>query len=346
MKPERKSPWTTGVHAMVLALGMSLCFSACAESNASETAHESAAIDTELVRQSVISTVQLLNDIYVYPETARRVGVEMIQRLESGRYDGIRTKQEFADRIGSELAELSDDGHLGVLVAETGEPATHVLKETVDRFRLNYAFQKLEILDGNIGYLKLNKFHQDDGARLIADYALGFLSGTDALIIDLTECKGGSPELVLHMLSHFFSEETLLWSIINRDGVAVHEAFSKSGTGSGRFKRDFPLFILTGPDTASAAELFAYALQSFGKAKTVGQGTNGIAHLVGAQSINQHFVGRFSTYRNVNPVTKSDWEKVGVAPDTYAAPEDSLRVAVGMAMASIEKMQPTGLDPD
>ncbi|MBD8528052.1 S41 family peptidase [Pseudomarimonas arenosa] len=87
----------------------------------------------------------------------------------------------------------------------------------------------------------------------------------------------------------------------------------------------------------NAAELFTYALQSFGKAKTVGQGTNGIAHLVGSLPIDQHFIGRFSTYRNINPVTKSDWEGVGVAPDTQAAPEDSLSIAIRLATASIER---------
>ena len=337
MKTEGKAMWISNVCAIVFALGMSLSFPACAELNGTGTMEETDAIDTQMVRQSVISTVKVLNEVYVYPETARRVGVEMIKRLESGSYDRISTKQEFADRIGSELSELSKDRHLGVLVAEGDEPSTHVLTETVDRFKLNYAFQKVEILDGNIGYLKFNKFHQDDEAQPIADHAFGFLGGADALIIDLTECKGGSPDLVRHMLSYFFADETLLWSIFDRKGVSVYDAISTSGVGTARFKSDFPVFILTGPDTASAAELFAYTLKSYGKAKTVGQGTDGIAHLVGALPINQHFVGRFSTYRNANPVTKSNWEGLGIAPDTYAAPEDSLNVAVRMATASIKR---------
>ena len=332
----RKALWISNVHAFAFAIGMSLSFAACAELNGSGALDESDAMDTPMVRQSVISTVKVLNEVYVYPETARSVGVEMIKRLESGVYDRISTKQAFADRIGSELAELSKDGHLGVLVAEGEEPPTHVLKETVDRFKLNYAFQKVEILDGNIGYLKFNKFHQDEEAQAIADHAFGFLGGADALIIDLTECKGGSPDLVSHMLSYFFSDKTLLWSIYDRKGVSVYDAYSSS-VGTARFKSDFPVFILTGPDTASAAELFAYTLKTYGKAKTVGQGTDGIAHLVGALPINEHFVGRFSTYRNVNPVTKSNWEGVGIAPDTNAAPEDSLNVAIRMATASIER---------
>lgn len=335
MSTEGRPPWTSRLHAMLIVVGMSLCACTHAESTARGRSGGADAIDERLVRQSVISTVKVLNDVYVYPDVARRVGVEMIKRLDAGTYAGISSKQEFVDRMQAELLELSGDGHLGMLLAEGDEPPTHVLKETTDRFRLNYAFQKVEVLEGNIGYLKLNKFHGDEQAQLTADHALGFLGGTDALIIDLTECKGGSPELVRHMLSYFFSDETLLWSIIDRNGASVHDAVSTSGVGPARFKSDFPVFILTGPETASAAEMFTYSLRSYAKATTVGQRTMGIAHLVGAVPINEHFVGRFSTYRNVNPVTKSDWEGVGVAPDTYAAPRDSLGVAVRLAAASI-----------
>ena len=325
------------MQALTLAVGIALSFSAFASSISDPAARNNGAIDAQRVRDSVVSTVELLNDVYVYPETAHRVGIEMLRRLDSGAYDRIASKQEFADRISAELVELSGDGHMGVMVAEGDAQPSHVLQETVDRFRLNFGFQRIEVLKGNIGYLKLNKFHQDDEAQQVADHALGFLVGTDALIIDLTECKGGSPELVRHLLSHFFADGTLLWRIINRDGETVHEAVAKAGVGAGRFKHNFPLFVLTGPDTASAAELFAYALQSYGKAKTVGQRTVGIAHLVGAQAINEHFIGRFSTFRNTHPVIDTDWEGVGVRPDHPAALEDSLEIAIQIAAESMAK---------
>jgi C-terminal processing protease CtpA/Prc len=301
--------------AMGLALVLSLSVNAHAESMVSTSPDDGGAIDTPLVRQSVI---------------------DMIDRLDDGRYDGISTRREFADQIGAELREISGDGHLGIMLAVADEAPTHVITETVDRFRLNYAFQKVEILEGNIGYLKFNKFYLDDEAQATADHALGFVSGTDALIIDLTECVGGSPELVRHIASYFFADETVLWSIIDRDGKSVHDAISTSGLGPARFKQDFPLYILTSPETASGAELFAYTLRSFDKAKTVGQGTMGVAHLVGALPINEHFVGRFSTYRNANALTNSNWEGVGVAPDTAVALEDSLAVAVRLATGSME----------
>lgn len=342
MRTEGTARWSSRLYAVTLVFGWALSFSAHAELASGGSSGDSDAIDRQQVRESVIGTVKVLNEVYVYPDVARRVSDEITRRLDDGLYDRIASKQALAERIGSDLQEVSGDGHLGILLAEGDAPPTHVVAETVDRFRLNYAFQKVEVLDGNIGYLKLNKFYLDDEAQPIADHALGFLSGTDALIIDLTECVGGSPELVRHMLSYFFSDQTLLWSIINRDGVSVYDALSTRDLGPARFKSDFPVFILTSPDTASAAEMFTYALQSYGKAKTVGEGTMGIAHVVGAIPINEHFVARFSTYRSVNPITNSDWERVGVVPDTYAAPEDRLDVAVRLAKASLERNGDSG----
>lgn len=126
--------------ALALAFSMALSFSTFASSIVSPATRNSGAIDAQLVRESVISTVELLNEIYVYPEKARTVGIEMLRRLDSGAYDRIASKQEFADRISAELVELSGDGHMGVVVAEDDAPPTHVLKETADRFRLNYGF--------------------------------------------------------------------------------------------------------------------------------------------------------------------------------------------------------------
>ncbi|MCX7564593.1 S41 family peptidase [Xanthomonadaceae bacterium XH05] len=289
------------------------------------------AMDATAVRESVVATVRTLNEVYVYPETARRVGAEVMRRLDAGKYDHITTTQQFADDLGEDLSELTGDGHMSVMLAVPDEEPTHVLQEEVDRFRHNYAFQKIEILDGNIGYLKLNKFHQDEEAQVVADHALAFVSRTDALIIDLSECKGGSPELVRHMLSYFFTDQTLLWTILNRDGESTYDAFTTPGVGDARLKSDFPIFILTGPDTASGAELFTYALKSYGKATAVGQRTLGIAHFVGAVPIDERFVGRFSTYRNTNPVTKTDWEGEGIAPDVEASPERQLDVAISLA---------------
>lgn len=58
-------------------------------------------------------------------------------------------------------------------------------------------FEKMEVLPGNIGYLPFNLFVDDIvAAKSTITTALKFLANTSALIIDLRENVGGSPEMV------------------------------------------------------------------------------------------------------------------------------------------------------
>lgn len=96
------------------------------------------------------------------------------------------------------------------------------------------------------------------------------------------------------------------------------------------------LLIVKGPtrdddrDTFSAGEGFAYSLQQLKRAIIVGETTRGGAHPGGdssLQPIHAHFTAGVPTARAINPITRSNWERVGVAPDIPVDREHSLAVA-------------------
>jgi len=303
-------------------------------SSESHSAINTLSLDT--VRQSIRDTLELLTEVYVYPEKAKEIQIELIRRMHQGSYDHIKTKEQFASIIGSELRAVSKDGHLGIMLVKEGEnKPTHVLVETDDNKKYNYAFQRVEVLGGNVGLMKFNKFYQDEEAKAVVDHAFGFLENTDAMIIDLRDCIGGSPELARYILSYFFKEKTRLWSVHGRGNESISDHLSVEGLGSKRFKSEYPLFILTSSKTASAAEFFSYTLKHFEKAIVVGERSQGVAHLVGAEKINQYFNGRFSMARPVNPITKNSWEGVGVIPSITTKAGVSLEVAHAEALKSL-----------
>ena len=76
--------------------------------------------------------------------------------------------------------------------------------EESNRMR-NYGFEEIKIMDGNVGYLKLNMFAESEYAFHTASAAMNFLSNTDALINDLRENGGGSP-LMIQMISSYLFE--------------------------------------------------------------------------------------------------------------------------------------------
>jgi C-terminal processing protease CtpA/Prc len=88
-----------------------------------------------------------------------------------------------------------------------------------------------------------------------------------------------------------------------------------------------PVYVLTSPVTISAAEEFAYDLQALGRATVVGETTTGAAHLTAGGQVAPHLFITISIARPINPVTKTNWEGVGVIPDIKVSARDALRIA-------------------
>ena len=303
-----------------------VCFTA-------KASDENISLTQDQVRQSLIETLNVLNEVYVLPEKAKVIESVILERINQGDYDQIKSTKAFQKVITTELREVSTDGHLGILLVKNKEDEpTHVLTETEDEYKNNYAFQKVEILKGNVGYLKFNKFYQDEEALETVKHAFGMLKDTDAMIIDLRDNIGGSPELVRHIASYFIEDKTLLWRYHTRGDENIYDNESDVGIGPINFKSDYPLYVLIGPETASAAEVFSYTLKHLSKAVLVGERTMGIAHAVGAVKINEYFIGRFSMGRPVNPITHSYWELVGVMPDIESNSKSSLKKAHALAL--------------
>ncbi len=82
-----------------------------------------------------------------------------------------------------------------------------------------------------------------------------------------------------------------------------------------RFGGDKPVYVLTSAHSFSGAEEFAYDLQSLKRASIVGETTAGGAHPVSDAHIDDRFVLLVPWGKEINPVTGTNWEGVGVVPD-------------------------------
>ncbi|HYJ86762.1 MAG TPA: S41 family peptidase [Pyrinomonadaceae bacterium] len=70
----------------------------------------------------------------------------------------------------------------------------------------NFGFEKVERLNGNIGYMELDGFVTSELGAETAIAAMQFLANTDALIIDLRYNGGGVPGTAQLIISYLFSE--------------------------------------------------------------------------------------------------------------------------------------------
>lgn len=302
---------------------------------------ESLPINAEQRARVVQGAARALQAEYVYPEVADKMAQSVLAKLKGGEYDAITDEASLSRRLMEDFRAVSQDKHLRVALAPQSESAKgageHVGMPPIDMMRRdNYAFKKVEILPGNIGYLRFDLFVNDKEAEKTATAAFGFLKNCDALIFDLRSNGGGDPEMIRFLTSYLFDEPTHLNDMIDRDGKVVEEFWTNETIPGHRFDADLPVYVLTSSRTFSGAEEFSYNLKNLHRATLIGETTGGGAHPVKSVRIDDRFVVGVPFMRANNPITKTNWEGAGVAPDIAVRADQALDRAVTEANKAID----------
>jgi hypothetical protein len=309
-------------------------------SPAETTAAEKAVTPAE--REAVVERlIKLLEDGYVFPDKVYGMGTALQRQLGSGEYDKITSPTDFARRLTDDLHAVCNDKHLRVRVAEPERSGSAHGGPRIpqDEGRQNYGFERVEVLAGNIGYVKLNGFSGQSTAQATAAAAMAFLANCDGLIFDLRENGGGSPEMIKFLSSYLFDKPTHLNSFYDRLGNKTSDTWTTESVPGKRFAGDLPVYVLTASRTFSAAEEFTYNLKCLKRATIVGETTGGGAHPVNMQRVNDRFVVTVPFSRAENPITRTNWEGVGVQPDISTPADRALDAAREDALKRIASMR-------
>ena len=170
---------------------------------------------------------------------------------------------------------------------------------------------------------------------------MSLLDDADAIIVDVGQCPGGVPGAVVFLDSYFFGPEPKeLMARYDRPTDRTEHDFTLKDL-PGRRRAEVPLWIVAGPDTASACESFAYTLQQHGRATVVGARTAGAGYLAVMAPVGEGFTLSVSVGRPMHPKTGGGWEATGVTPDVASAPGRALAAAHREALkALISKAAP------
>jgi hypothetical protein len=311
--------------------------------------HSDLVLDDPAKKEIVSTLTELLEDYYVYPKIGVEMGGHIQRRLENGVYDRITKPVSLATRLTNDLRDISHDKHLRVRydpstadsLLRGGQGDAELQRQRVARERrMGFGFQKVERLAGNVGFLDLRFFSGTSYAREAAAAAMGLLQGADAVIVDLRYNGGGSPQMVQFLCSYFFGPEPVhLNSLYWRPSDRTDEFWTLRDLPGERMP-DTALFVLTSGRTFSGAEEFTYNLKNLKRAVIVGETTGGGAHPVNAKAVNEDFVLVIPVGRAINPITKTNWEGVGVGPDVKTSEADALATAHLLALRkSLEETQ-------
>jgi retinol-binding protein 3 len=277
-----------------------------------------------------------ISKFYIDRGASIRMCGNLKKRYREGRYNNIKDPHVLAGLLTNDVLAVHHDEHFHVeynpmMANELEGNIEDVPRMVAEKLQLekarNFGFKKAEILNGNIGYLEISSFSRlNKYSRATADAALQMLANTKALIIDLRYGVGGSPDMVSHLLSHFFKDRTHISDIYIRSENITLPYYTTPDSSYGPLTT-IPLYVLTSYKTFSAAEGLVYALQTLKRATIVGEKTRGGAHTVNYRPVSSGFVCDIPFGKAVSPVTKKNWEKTGIMPDIRVSAEKALETA-------------------
>ncbi len=245
--------------------------------------------------------------------------------------------RSFIKELNSKLQSVHNDKHVRVTFIPPEEqrldetqPAVSLLLQTAEKQSKNFGFERVKVQTDNVGYLNLTSFPPADLARGTLRNTLDFLQFCDALIIDLRENRGGSLDMVKLLAGFFFPDSTLFSSYYWRRGDYIENYWTAPDSSRTNFWH-VPVFILLSNKTFSAAEDFAFGMQSRKRATLIGEQTGGGANPGYTFSLNEQFSIFIPTGRAISPVTGNNWEAKGIEPDIKTSAGNALSLALEQA---------------
>ncbi|SDB50013.1 N-terminal domain of Peptidase_S41 [Flavobacteriaceae bacterium MAR_2010_188] len=300
-------------------------------------------ISEDYKRSTIEKLSQLIDDQYVFPEVAKNTTAHLQKQFRDGEFDKYSTDEEFAAALTESVQSINHDKHMRIRTNPPYIAPIHTLEKKMEErmdqinwFRqANSGIKKVEILDGNVGYLDLREFAGFDTDNAYVDAYMKLLSRSDAIIIDLTQNGGGSPFMVQYLCSYFFDQKLHLNSLYYRASDETEEFWTLDEVGGTKMP-DIPLFIMTSEQTFSGAEEFSYNMQTLKRATLVGQTTGGGANPGGTIPISDNLTVFIPSGKAINPITKTNWEGTGVVPEVKTSKEETFEKAYDLAKKAAE----------
>ena len=290
--------------------------------------------------RAVIAEVRrVLAERYVLPERRPALDAIFAQGLAAGRYD-TNDPAVLTERINADLDTAGHDRHLNfrldpgqaAILAAGRQPQPDNSAYERQVRATNHGVTSLRVLPGNVRYMEYDGFQwigPESAAAL--ETAMRFLSGGDALIIDLRRNGGGSPQAVQYIISHFLPAGRPLVTFYMNGNPSPDRLETLVEVPAGRMVGK-PLYVLTSNGSASAAEEFIGHVGGYHIGELIGETSAGAGFRNELLPVQGRFVLSVSVGRAVLASTGRDWEAVGLAPTVPTPIAGALDVAQGLAL--------------
>jgi len=306
--------------------------------------------DANLKKAVIHKALELIQENYVFPEKYSQIEKEIKNKLSSKEYDKFNNPQDFLNQLNKDLQNAGQDRHLKIsfnpqivkqIIEDRKKDAnspTEYTPELLNWIKFeNYGLKKAESMEGNIGYLKFDRFTDLQLAKETITGAMNFISNSSAIILDLRDNGGGDSDASNLIINYFLPDGEKLGDVKFRKVAQSKESIVKHDPSDKKILDNVPLYILVSNKTASAAEAVSYVLQQFKRAVIVGEQTSGKANPGELFVVNDFLYMMVPTGSFTVLPTGKNWEGVGVTPDIKIDPFLALLKAITEISSILEK---------
>ncbi|MEL6791428.1 MAG: S41 family peptidase [Pseudomonadota bacterium] len=266
--------------------------------------------------QTLVATANRIETAYILEDVASRVADQLrVMANERPVAATCRPKEDFAKALTKTLRTISGDGHFYIESQAKEENTNWIGTWRASGFERGQGVTHVEILDGNIGYIRIKSFYELEPAFPHYRAAFDMVAGTTALILDFRSNHGGSPQTAWPLQWTFLKPGSPSPTTIE-SRLENSEPREEPAVLWQRYGTERPVAVLTNGDTFSAPESVAFALQTTGRATVVGEISGGGAHLLDdGIDLLTGFILYTPTKRPISVATGKNWETTGIRPD-------------------------------
>ena len=216
--------------------------------------------------------------------------------------DGTSIAGMDSNQVAS-LVRGEEGTSLTVTVLRDGEEKDFTLKRQTIRVQVAAG----QMLEGNIGLIKINNFNTNCATETIAAIESLQEQGATKLIFDVRNNPGGYVDEMIKVLDYLLPEG-VLYRDLDCYGREGEEKSDKSCL-------ELPMAVLVNGNSYSAAEFFAACLQEKQWATVVGENTTGKGHYQNTIRLNDGSAVNISTGKYFTPNGVNLTETGGIVPD-------------------------------
>lgn len=251
---------------------------------------------------AVISTEDSIRVNLVYDDSpAAQAGIEKGDYIVAAA--GLTVEADGADAV---IDAIRGDEGTEVNVSVRKDGTDEVQELTMQRAVVTQKMAWGQMLDGSVGYIRIENFH-DGAAAQFQDTLDGLLAdGAQALVIDVRHNGGGRVKEMSEALDPLLPEGTIM-TLRTKDG-------DETVYSSDADMIDLPIAVLIDDQSISAAEFFAAALQEYDRATLVGTHTTGKGRAQQTFELSDGSAVNLSVEEYFTPNGNS-LADVGIAPD-------------------------------